>query len=496
MSTTLVPPKPPALPTPPASSIHPALWMPSRFSPSLSGTEDFPSHADWLLKLVDLVWRLSDGSKIDLDPWQRWLLRHMLECYPEGHPKAGQLRYRRVVVSMARQNGKSVLGAILGLYGLIRESGALVIGIASSAEQARIIYSRLLMVINKNQKLAKRFGRLTETRGISGKDGSRYEIKAAKSAAVQGLDVSVGLADELHIMKSELWSDLVNGTAARKNGIVVGITTAGDDTSTLLKDLYDQITSDPDERFGYFVWEAEEADLPKDDELLKKYIIQANPAIACGRMDLDTIVSDLRGMPEPDAIRYRLNRFVSSSNSFVQLHEWLACGADQLPQAVRPTFTIDRTPDWSHASIVATWKDGDKTYTQLVASIAKPTLEKLADLCVELSVHEPQLYVADNYTLKSLVEDLKGRGLPARGANLADVTSGSSLFYAKVVQRLILHGNDDLLTVQIGKTIRKNAGDGFRISRQTSSAEIDAVMATMMGVYFVEIARDIGLQLF
>lgn len=472
------------------------LWMPVRFSPSLSGTEVFPTHADWLLKLVDMVWLLPDGKPITLDVWQVWLLRHLLEVYPEGHPRAGQLRYRRVVVSMGRQNGKSVLGAILGLYGLIRESGALVIGIASSAEQARIIYSRLLLVINKNPKLAKRFQRLTETRGISGKDGSRYEIKAAKSAAVQGLDVSVGLADELHIMKPALWSDLVNGTAARRNGIVVGITTAGDDTSELLKDLYDQINADPDERFGYFVWEAPEAELPKDDETLKQYIIAANPAIACGRMDLDTIVSDLRGMPEPDAIRYRLNRFVSSSNAFVQLHQWLACGGEEMTTPVRPVFTIDRTPDWTHASIVATWKVGEDTYSQLVASVARPTLEKLAELCVDLSVHEPQLYVADSYTLKSLVEDLKSRGLPARAANLADVTSGSSLFYAKVIQKKLIHANDDLLLMQMPKTIRKNAGDGFRISRQNSTVEIDAVVSTMLGVYFAEIVRDAGIQLF
>lgn len=474
-------------------------WLPARFSPSLTGTEDFESHADWLLKLVALAWVLPDGSRLILDDWQVWLLRHLLEVCPPGHPRAGQLRYRRVVVSMGRQNGKSVLGAVLGLYGLVRESGALVIGIASSAEQARIIYTRLLAVIKGNRSLAKRFSRLTDTRGISGNDGSRYEIKAAKTSAVQGLDVTVGLADELHLMKKELWSDLINGTAARKNGVVIGITTAGDDTSELLKDLYAQVLEDPDERFGYFIWEAPQAMVPKDDKILREYLLAANPAMWSGRMDIDTIISDVRGMPEPDVIRYRLNRFVSSSNSFVQLHEWNACREGW---AERPSvrsgiiFTIDRTPDWSHATIAATWKERETTYTQVVASIRQPTLAGLADMCVTLSEHEPALYVADNYTLKGLIDDLKLRGLKARGASLGDVTSGSSMFYAKILQRKIAHAADDLLALQIPKTVRKNAGDGFRISRANSTVQIDAVIATMMGVYFAEIERDAVMQLF
>src|SRR6218665_2015902 len=118
--------------------------MPTRFSAPLG--EDFPSHGDWLLRLVDKVWRLPDGRPVGLGVWQRWLIRAILEIYPVGHPRAGELRYRRVLVSVGRQNGKSILGAIFGLYGLVREAGALVIGIASSAEQARIIYTRLLAV--------------------------------------------------------------------------------------------------------------------------------------------------------------------------------------------------------------------------------------------------------------------------------------------------------------------------------------------------------------
>lgn len=478
-----------------ASATTPSeLWLPGRYSLPLTLDENFTSHGDWLLRLVDMVWRLPDGTKIVLDPWQRWLIRHILETYPPGHPRAGRLRYRRVVVSMARQNGKSVLGAIFGLYGLVREAGALVIGLASSADQARIIYSRLLAVINSNPDLAKRFERLTDTRGITGKDNSRYEIKAAKSAAVQGLDISVGLADELHIMPAALWSDMVNGTKARKNGIVIGITTAGDEESTLLKDLYTKMET-PAERYGYFVWEAPEGKVPDDDKTLGEYLIAANPALASGRLDLEETIDSVRSMPPPDAIRYNLNRFVASSNSFMGLHLWAACQGT-LEAPVRPVIAIDRTPDWSAATITANWRAADgKIHTEVVSSFVRPSLERLEAACVALSKISPILYVGDGYTMRGLMENLKARGLTVRTATQADIQGCSSLFYAKVVQQKIVHPGDPLMSVQLPKTTRKNSGDGFRITR-LPGAEIDTVMATAIGVYFADITKDQGSQLF
>ncbi len=70
-------------------------------------------------------------------------------------------------------------------------------------------------------------------------DGSaRYDVKAAKESALQGIPMSLCLFDELHIAKRGMWSAAVLGTAQRKDGMVIGITTAGDETSETLIELY------------------------------------------------------------------------------------------------------------------------------------------------------------------------------------------------------------------------------------------------------------------
>jgi phage terminase large subunit-like protein len=469
-------------------------------------SEDYPSEADWLLPIVELAWKSADDPNFTLDEWQRDLIRRMLETYPVGHEREGQLRYRQIVCSMGRQNGKSVIGAILGLFGLLREPGQLVIGIASSAEQARILYERTMHVIRANKSLAERFDKLTDTRGIRAKDGGKYEIKAARSGALQGLPLNIGLVDELHLLPSALWSDMVNGTAAKRNGIVVGITTAGDENSVLLKQLYEvghkAITGDKTvERFGFFLWEAPDGKVPVDDETLAEYLKAANPALAAGRIDMETVISDVRSMPEIDVVRYRLNRFVAGESIFITPSMWQACArphGEIMPKTnERPVFTIDRTPDWGYASVVAAMKDEDGiTHTELVASIVKPTLEQLVHICLQLSQYSPQTFGVEGYALRDLGQELKRRGLPVTILTSSDIVNASSLTYSLIAQKKIRHADDPLLAVQFPRTIRKNVGDSFRISRRDSSVEIDAVLATTYAIYLSQTRLEQSLQVF
>lgn len=482
----------------------PGSFSPTLHTPPLS--EEFPSAWDKFGPIILLVWRVAFG--IILDAWQQELLRRVLEIYPPGHPRAGELRFRQVVISLGRQNGKTEIAAVLGLYGLLRGVNQLVIGIASSAEQARLVYKRTLLAISSNPSLARKFKRLTDTRGIQSLDGGQYEIKAAKGAALQGLPVDVGVVDEVHLLKVELWTSLVNGTGGRPNGLIVGITTAGDEDSELLKQLYktgqEAAQQDPGgslERFGFFCWEAPEARVPKDDEELLEFLKAANPALLEGRSDAQNILSDVRAMPENDVIRYRLNRFVESLSAFIPLSTWGKCQRSwdsPFPREKehRPVFAIDRSRDSGYATITAAVKVGEITHTEIVASLVNPTLDQLVDLCVRLNKWNPQTFVVDGLRLKQLGEELKKRGLPIRMFSGAETFAASSMFYAKTVQHKVSHAGDPLLSVQIPRTIRKNFGEQWRISWKDSSVEIDAVMSTVQAVYVAEIPPTAVIQLF
>lgn len=467
-------------------------FNPTFFTPPLNPV--FESDADWLLPIVERAWRTPDNPFFQFDCWQKDLIRRILEIYPKGHPRAGQLRFRQVVVSLGRQNGKTEIGAVLGIYGLIREKRGYIVGIASSTDQARILYDRTMHVIRSNKSLSKRFNKLTETRGIQNIHGGKYEIKAARAGALQGLPISLGLVDELHILKPSLWTALVNGTGGRNNALVVGITTAGDEDSEVLKQLYEtgmKAVSGDDafERFGFFCWQAPEASVPKDDALLLEYLKAANPSLNEGRLDAGNIISDVRAMPEVDIIRYRLNRFVAAEAVFISLDAWIRCqraSGSTFPQG-RPVFAIDKSPDWGYATITANIKDSDGLiHTTVVASLVKPNLTQLVNIAQQLAKKSPITFIMDSYGLKDLGKELTKRGLPVTMATQADAINASAMTYSKIMQKKVSHAGDPILSLQFPRTIRKNVGDNFRISRKDSSIEIDAVMATALGIFGAE----------
>lgn len=470
-----------------------AAWPPTRYTKPL--TEDYQSAADKLLPALQFAWKTAMGYQ--LSPFQAELVRAVLEIYPVGHPKEGKLRYRQVLISVGRQNGKTEIAAFLGLLIMLLKTAGLVIGIASNADQARLVYARTMQVIRGNKALVKRFSRITDTRGITTKTGGRYEIKAAKGGALQGLPIDLGIVDEVHLLSMELWTSLVNGTGGRDNCLVVGITTAGDDESELLKHLY--TLEDSGETFGFFLWEAPEARVPVEDEILAEYLLAANPLLAEGHIPIENVVSDCRSMPDADVIRYRLNRFIASQGEFIPASVWKLCEIAEMPTPTMSdvVFVLDVTPGWEYATITANWKDEDNIYTEVVASIPKPSPENVATLLLQLNLeNSPKMVVMDGYRLKSVGSDLKQRGVNVHFATLGEVTAACSLFYARTVRQTVKHPGDSLLYEQLPATRRKNVGDTFKIVRASTLAYIDSVYATALGVYFAETSPDVAEQLF
>ena len=113
------------------------LQLPTLYTEPLS--KDFVTDGDKLIEFAEIAWKSPENPDgLQLDEWQKWLLRAILERYPDDNPLyPGRLRYRQVVISVGRQNGKSLIAAMLGLYGLLlHEVGPQCISLASSTDQA------------------------------------------------------------------------------------------------------------------------------------------------------------------------------------------------------------------------------------------------------------------------------------------------------------------------------------------------------------------------
>jgi len=478
-----------------------AKWLPTMHTPPLS--EDFITDGDKLLEVIDLAWKSEESDKFELDEWQRWLIRAVLERYPLDHPQyPGELRYKQALISVGRQNGKSVLGAVFALYGLLLHTqGPMVVGLAYTKEQADIIYNRVKFVISQSPILAKRY-KATGTRGIRSRNDAKpatYVMKSKSEESLQGITITMCLYDEVHLTKSNTWDAVLFGTSARKDAMVLGITTAGDDKSDLLKRLYKTGKAaaageeDSDERFGFFLWEAPDHLDVTDPEA----IIAANPSYACGRLDVNDAVQQVKNMPEQQARRYRLNQFVSSEASWLPMNLWNALDKGRIPkEAKNIVYAVDRAENWAFATITANAKHNGKVYTEVVASLTNPTLESLEAMCMDLNKVLRGVWYMEASNLRDLAMRLRERGVKVEYLTSNQMNNVCATAYSMIAERRVIHANDELLRKQMTKAVSKNFGEGWRISRRDSSGEVDSVIATITGIYGAETSKAQGPMLY
>lgn len=465
-------------------------WKPTYFTLPLS--PEFPTDGNKVINISQTLWRLPEKNDeiLVLTDWQKWLIQHVLERYPDDFhdpSKAGRLRYKQVVISMPRKNGKSLLGALFALYGmLLHEPAPEVISVAASADQAKIVYRRLKHQVDSSELLAHFFSKSTEHRGLWTKDGTGiYKVIAAKAATAQGLHPSLVVFDELHVANEDVWTAMSLGSATREDGLTIGITTAGDDTSNLLKHLYERgmaaIQGQEDlERFGFFCWEAPQGCALDDEDAVR----QANPQLASGILNWESVKNELATMPEPDARRYRLNQFVSSMNAWIPVGAWSQC-----PEG-RPTnpevFAIERTSGWEYVSIVtAQMQEDGKIATELVASLNNTNIDGVIKVCMDLAKYGKP-FIMDGNVLDDLGSALKQKGLRVQMTSNKDMISASNNTYSRIIKKQLVHPRDEIVTLQMQRAVRKNSGESWRIARKDSGTDIDAAVGTVLAIWFVE----------
>lgn len=98
---------------------------------------------------------------VALYPWQRWLLIHLLELRPDG-----TLRFRKALVIVARQNGKTLVAAILAAFFLY----------VDSVRWAHIVRPSDFVVVGAAQKLDIAMKPWTLVRRWGGPDDPRIGI--------------------------------------------------------------------------------------------------------------------------------------------------------------------------------------------------------------------------------------------------------------------------------------------------------------------------------
>jgi hypothetical protein len=288
-----------------------------------------------------------------LYPWQKWLLIHALELNPDG-----TFRFRRVIVLVARQNGKSMLAAVLAAWWLFVDADRFeerlppfrfkVLGTAQNLDTAQDVWNltgrwcddenggHVPALAKKVQKLQRKNGQP----GIYLTNGAHYEVRAASRKGGRGKAAARVLMDEMREQQTwDAWDSVAQTTKAIFNSQLWGISNAGDVRSVVLRKQRENLIADIEAWLARGIDELEafaNGELQASTSALFEWsapdgcalddvdgILQANPSIGHGEITIEQCLQDSRDMLEASYRTEVLCQWVTSAvKSFINPKDW------------------------------------------------------------------------------------------------------------------------------------------------------------------------------
>lgn len=479
------------------------IWAPKYYVPSISNETRGPDVSDFAETLLVASRGFRANEPLDFTDWQRWLLDRLLETDPE----TGLLRYRRAVIGLPRKNGKSLLGTAIALESLVYgQQGGQVFSVASDRAQARIVFGEARNQVINSPELSKAV-KVYRDALESPKNGSVYRVLSADANRAQGYAPSLVVMDEIHAWPSnpnnrrgdELYEALTQGSADRAESLVVGITTAGSNTDSLLGRLYEYGISQTelahdhenfDSTFGFWWWEAGNESDPMDPETWRV----ANPNLAEGLLDIGDFESAVKSAGSAGFAafqRYRLNQWVRLvGEDFVSPHFWAQAKRDEtIPLGAEVVAGFDGSVSGDSTGIViqdvntgtlkvhAVWEpdlqDPDWTVDRSEVNAAMDRLFK--EYNVRMLWADPSFYEPDVLEWSKKWRNRVQR-IPPTNSRIAPM---AQQFIADLVAEDIGHDGDPRLERHVLNAVATEAGS-FRKEKKNSPRKVDLLACAVM----------------
>lgn len=474
-----------------------------------------------------------DFLHVELRPWQKWLLIHGLELLPNG-----SYRFRRVIVLVARQNGKTMLAAVLACWWLFVESQRdpervppvdfKVLGTAQNLDIAREPWGKVKRWADPDPDeaesaaaaipaLQQATAKVLDANGkeqILAQSLAHYEVRAARSA--RGKPAARVLMDELREQDNwSAWNATSQTAKSFWNGQLWGLSNAGSAKSVVLKaqreyglklideqaefmahdgaDLADYAEAH-DATVALFEWSAPDG-CPLDDV---EGILQANPSIGYGGITVASCISDSRSMPEADYRTEVLCQWVVAQViGYIQIRDWRECEVDpeavSVPRGARTVWGVDTSQDRSMTFVAsATLLEDGRPFVQVIAARAGMLWlpDWLADLAAQ-SGHNEVAVQSRGAPAMEFVDPLERAGLTVHGIDGSHVGSATGVIRDRVRDGVLVTVSqpDVEVAVQGGLTRRYAENDAWsRIESQP--VDIAPLCAATWALFALETAQS------
>lgn len=443
------------------------------------------------------------GAPLELRPWQVSLLEHMFAFEQGGY------RHQSQLVLMPRKNGKSALGSVIALYGLILgPKGAEVYSVAAEKEQARIVFADAKRMIEGSEELSaitKLYRDAVELPTL----GSVYRVMSAEAYSKEGLSPTMTVFDELHAQKNrDLYDTFSLAMGARgKLATLIAISTAGVRMDSTGRDSvcyslyqYGQKVARgevDDPTFFMAAWEAAEGSDHRSPDTWR----EANPGFGDLNSEAD-FESAVRRTPEAEFRTKRCNQWVSSQTSWLPAGAWEACEEkfevspdDEIVLGFDGSFSGDASvivgavvpndDEPVKVFLVKAWEKDpnihDDDWRVDIAEVEQTVL----DFC---QAHPKVREVAcDPFRWQRSMQALEEKGVPIvewPSTSARRMVPACAKVFDAVTEHRLIHNGDPLLARHLSNAVTKIDNLGPRIVKDSrnSPRKIDGAVAMVLAV--------------
>jgi phage terminase large subunit-like protein len=260
-----------------------------------------------------------DGP-ITLRPWQR---RFITGLYRRPRPRLAYLQ-------VARQQGKSHVAALIGLYALVADNAKnpVVAILANSERQAGELFAKAHEVVRHTPDLEACLGEYAN-RLVYDAAGTRLQVFASSPAGamggggrqVRGISAHLVIADELaftpdpSLWESTLWPTILSDP----EGCMLALTTPGFDMNGPAYGLYRRAKAGDRDRFYAQIHEPADPDCKLTDRRAWR---QANPSMGHGLAVDDLRVALANASSEESFRREHLGQWTKGESQWIHRAQW------------------------------------------------------------------------------------------------------------------------------------------------------------------------------
>lgn len=511
------------------------IWAVKRFLKDYEDcqTDDSPFYFDeevgddfyWFAREFKHVEGILAGDPVELTDFQLFIAVNIF-CFKKK--RNGARRFRKVYIQLARKNAKSQFLAIIGAYVAFLGDEKQRIYIAGwQKDQSDEVYVAVRDGIGSSELLE---GKWKEAYGkieIARNGSVVVPLSRETRKTGDGKNPSVGIVDEYHIHEtSEIYDVLQSGMVARKEPLMVVITTAGFDLSRPCFKEYEYVSRilDPDddiENDDYFaiICELDEGDDIKDESNW----IKANPIVATYEEGLESIRSDLKtALDVPEKMRNFMTKTMNiwvdmKVGGYIPASKWKDCKVKEpfditgrdVYIGVDLSKRIDLTSagfvfptDYGHHVTQHSFMPEDALAERRVKDkvpydlwIQEGSLSVTPGAVVDYSFVEqwimdyinnyelqPILFCYDPYGATQFAQNMANYGL-----TIVEIRQGfptlsepTKEFRDNVYQQKITHDGDKVLSWAVGNAIAEMAhNESIKLSKAKSRERIDPIAAVI-----------------